>query len=64
MARQSFSTVYAIFGRVCVDQYSRAPTRDMYARWIAGSIARCCFETSANSAREGKVSAAGACLMM
>eukprot|EP00965_Chrysotila_dentata_P136706 4521538-Pleurochrysis_carterae.AAC.1 len=49
IARHSIPTAYATSGRVCVEQYSNAPTRDMYRRWTSGSMSRSDFVRSAAS---------------
>eukprot|EP00965_Chrysotila_dentata_P162118 5353573-Pleurochrysis_carterae.AAC.1 len=47
-------------GRVCVEQYSNAPTSDWYARRRSSSTTRSLLVQSAVSTRTGRSSAAGA----
>eukprot|EP00965_Chrysotila_dentata_P130009 4297189-Pleurochrysis_carterae.AAC.1 len=48
-------------GRVWVEQYSKAPTRDWYvARSLGSGEVPCSFAWSASSTRSGRSSAAGA----
>eukprot|EP00965_Chrysotila_dentata_P024484 810226-Pleurochrysis_carterae.AAC.1 len=56
IARHSMPTAYATSGRVCVEQYRRAPTRDMYWRWMSGSTLRSALVRSAASTCLGRSS--------
>eukprot|EP00965_Chrysotila_dentata_P081439 2688792-Pleurochrysis_carterae.AAC.1 len=64
MALQSMPTAYATSGRVWVEQYSNAPTRDWYEdRSSGGGADPLTLAASAASTSEGRSSEAGAWLL-
>eukprot|EP00965_Chrysotila_dentata_P012797 422845-Pleurochrysis_carterae.AAC.1 len=54
-------TAYATSGRVCVEQYRRAPTSDWYSFCSAVEVALSDLDARADSTCFGKSSEAGAC---
>eukprot|EP00965_Chrysotila_dentata_P156402 5166793-Pleurochrysis_carterae.AAC.1 len=63
MALQSMPTAYATSGLVCVEQYSRAPTRLWYEEKSAASMVLSGLVSSASSTSFGRDSEAGALVL-
>eukprot|EP00965_Chrysotila_dentata_P206581 6183615-Pleurochrysis_carterae.AAC.1 len=55
-------TEYATSGRVCVEQYNNAPTKDWYDLSRSGGGGESALDANASSTSLGRSSAAGACV--